>query len=56
MLHGGKKILISGLLAIALYYAATCPCETYLECHRWQYNGALITALLLPELLWKTGQ
>lgn len=52
VLHLYKKVFISSLLAGALYYAATCPCEVYLECHRKYYNLFLLAALAVPELFW----
>ena len=49
--HLEKKLLVSGALALALYYAATCPCDTYLKCHFKEYYGALAVAAVIPYVV-----
>lgn len=46
--HFEKKLIVSGALALALYYAATCPCDTYLKCHWTEFYGALAVAAVIP--------
>ena len=35
--HDIAKVVTVSLLGGAMYWAATCPCEVYLECHKHYY-------------------
>jgi hypothetical protein len=38
MVLNGEKKLLNGIAGVAvLYMALTCPCETYLKCHKGKY-------------------
>lgn len=44
MKHVSSKVFCGSVLAAATYLAVTCPCETYLECHREKFLALLAVA------------
>lgn len=50
MKHAKLKLLTGGLLIGAFYIAVKCPCDVYLECHRWQYI-ALLAGAAVPAFV-----
>lgn len=41
MKHVAPKLFCSVALGAALYLAVSCPCDTYLKCHRGKYLALL---------------